>query len=122
MEDLYRVPGGNACAVNQVQYSLTRRGIERNLLPWCIRHGLPVMAYSPLGMTGALLSNAALMRVAKRRRCSPSAVAIAWTMRSGHAISIPESGSPDHVRENAYALSLRLTEQDLGELDSAFPL
>ncbi len=122
MEDLYRVPGGNACATNQVLYNLTQRSIEQDLLPWCVQHGLPIMAYSPLGSSGGLLGNAALNTVALRHQRSPAAVAIAWTMRSGHVISIPESGSPDHVKENAYALSLRLTEQDLSELNNAFPL
>ncbi len=120
MEDLFRVPGGNACAANQVLYNLTQRSIEADLLPWCIQHGLPIMAYSPLGMTGGLLSNAALTRVAQRHQRSPAAVALAWTMRSGHVIAIPESGSPDHVKENASALSLRLTEQDVNELSHGF--
>lgn len=121
-EDLYRVPGGRACATNQVLYNLTQRSIEQTLLPWCVQHGLPIMAYSPLGSTGALLGNTALNQVARAHQRSPAAVAVAWTMRSGHVIAIPESGSPDHVKENAYALSLRLTQQDLSTLDEAFPL
>ena len=119
MEDLYRIGGGDRCAVNQVRYNLQDRGIERDLLPWCERHGLPIMAYSPLGQ-GDLLSNPALVRVADRHQGSPAAVALAWTIRSGRVVSIPESGSPAHVRENAGALSLRLTEADLAELDRGF--
>ena len=49
MEDLFRVPDGHRCATNQVPYSLNNRRIERDLLPWCKQHNLPVMAYSPLG-------------------------------------------------------------------------
>ena len=49
MEDLFRVRGGDACATNQVRYNLMDRSIERDLLPWCERHGMPIMAYSPLG-------------------------------------------------------------------------
>ena len=36
MQDLLRVPHGDRCATNQVAYSLNNRGIERELLPWCI--------------------------------------------------------------------------------------
>jgi diketogulonate reductase-like aldo/keto reductase len=83
---------------------------------------VPIMAYSPLGRgSELLLQNAALMRVAERHHCSPAAIALAWTIRSGHVISIPESGSPAHVRENALAQWLRLTDLDLGELNQAFP-
>lgn len=120
MEELFRVRGGDACAANQVRYSLTDRSIEPDLLPWCERHGVPVMAYSPLGSGNDLLRNPALARVAERHASNPAAVAIAWTMRSGHVISIPESGAPAHVRQNAAALSVRLTAQDLAELDRAF--
>ena len=121
LEELMRVPYGDACAVNQVRYGLDQRGIERDLVPWCSRHRMPIMAYSPLGSGGGMLRNAGLGRVAARLGVSPAAVAIAWTMRNGQTISIPESGSPDHVRENAAALNLRLTTQDLAELDQAFP-
>jgi diketogulonate reductase-like aldo/keto reductase len=121
MEDLFRVRGGDACATNQVPYSLTDRSIEPALLPWCERHGVPVMAYSPLGSGNDLLSSPALARVAERRESNPAAVALAWTIRSGHVIAIPASGSTAHVRQNAAALSLRLTGQDLADLDSAFP-
>lgn len=121
MEELFRIPGGNACASNQVLYNLSERRIERDLLPWCERHGIPIMAYSPLGRGGALLRNPALARVAERHQASPAAIALAWTIRGGHVISIPKSGSTAHVRENAAALSLRLTEADVAELDRAFP-
>ncbi len=122
LEELFRLPGGAACAANQVRYGLDERGAEQALIPWCTRHGMPIMAYSPLGSGGGLLQDAGLRRVATRLGVSPAAVAIAWTMRDGRTISIPESGSPDHVRENAAALTLRLSEADLAELDRAFPV
>ncbi len=119
MEDLYRVPGGAACATNQVRYNLTDRRIERALLPWCDQHHVPIMAYSPLGSGGDLLRNPALARVAGRHHSSPAAIALAWTIRSGRVIAIPESGSPAHVRQNAAALSLRLTDADVDDLNRA---
>jgi diketogulonate reductase-like aldo/keto reductase len=122
MEKLFRVPQGDRCVMNQLPYSLDDRGIERDLLAWCERHDVAVMAYSPLGGPGtALLGNAALGRIAAAHNCSAAAVALAWTMRSGRVVAIPESGSADHVKENAVALSLTLTPQDLAALDTAFP-
>ena len=49
LEALFHVPHGDRCATNQVLYNLADRGIERDLLPWCEQHKMPVMAYSPLG-------------------------------------------------------------------------
>jgi len=122
MEDLFRVPDGHRCATNQVAYSLNNRGIERDLLPWSKQHNLPVMAYSPLGGDNNLVINdPRLAQVGATHGCSAAAVALAWVIRSGSVIAIPESGSPAHVKENAVALSMALTPQDLETLDAAFP-
>ena len=122
LEKLFRVPQGDRCATNQVPYSLGDRAIEHDLLPWCEQHGMPIMAYSPLGGPGAgLLRDPTLARIAAAHGCSPAAVALAWAIRSGHVIAIPESGSVAHVKENAVASSLTLTPEELQALDAAHP-
>jgi diketogulonate reductase-like aldo/keto reductase len=122
MEDLFRVSHGDRCATNQVLYNLGNRGIEHDLLPWCEQHGMPVMAYSPLGGSGAsLLRDPTLARIGAAHGCSAAAVALAWTIRNGNVIAIPESGSAEHVKENAVALSLILTPDELRALDAAHP-
>ena len=122
MEDLFRVPDGHRCATNQVPYSPNNRRIERDVLPWCQQHQLPVMAYSPLGGDNDLVvRDRTLAQVGTGHGCSAAAVALAWVMRSGSVIAIPESGTPAHVKENAAALSIALTPGDLQALDAAFP-
>jgi diketogulonate reductase-like aldo/keto reductase len=122
MEALFRIPNGSRCATNQVPYSLTNRGVERNLLTWCMQHGLPVMAYSPLGGENSpLITDRTLAQIGAAHGCSAAAVALAWTIRSGNVIAIPESGSPAHVKENAVALSLMLTPEELQTIDAAHP-
>jgi diketogulonate reductase-like aldo/keto reductase len=123
MESLLRVPRGDRCATNQVPYNLADRSIERDLLPWCDQHDIVVMAYSPLGGPGgSLLNDPTLARIGAAHGCSASAVALAWTIRSGKVIAIPESGVAAHVRENAAALSLLLTPQELETLDAEYPM
>jgi diketogulonate reductase-like aldo/keto reductase len=123
MEDLFRIPQGDRCATNQVAYNLDDRAIEHDLLPWCEQHGVPVMAYSPLGGPGAsLLRDPTLGRIGAAHDCSAAAVALAWTIRNGNVIAIPEFGSVAHVKENAVALSLTLTPLELQTLDAANPL
>src|SRR5262249_30304723 len=121
MEDLFRVPNGRRCATNQVLYNLSSRGIENDLLPWCEQRGMPVMAYSPLGGNN-LVKDATLTRIGAVHNCSATAVALAWAIRSGSVIAIPESGLAAHVKENAVALCLTLTPQELQTLDEAFPM
>jgi diketogulonate reductase-like aldo/keto reductase len=122
MEDLFRVPQGDRCATNQVPYSLNNRAIERGVLPWCKQHNVPVMAYSPLGGDRHLvIDDRTLAQIGTAHNCSAAAVALAWVIRSGNVIAIPESGAPAHVRENAVALSIALTPRELETLDAAFP-
>ena len=122
LEDLFHIPQGDRCATNQVPYNIGDRSIEHDLLPWCEQHDMPVMAYSPLGGPGAsLLRDPTLARIGAAHGCSAAAVALAWTIRGGHVIAIPESGSVAHVKENAVALSLTLTSQELQALDAAHP-
>jgi len=110
------------CAADQVLYNLENRGIEHDLLPFCRERGMPIMAYSPVGQGGTLLRHPALRAVAARHGATPAQVAIARTLRApGGVISIPKASDPEHVRQNAAARDLRLTEQDLAELDAAFP-
>jgi diketogulonate reductase-like aldo/keto reductase len=122
MEDLFRVPNGQRCATNQVEYSLHDRHIERDLLPWCTQHNMPLMAFSPLGGDHNLVvGDSALAKIGAAHGCSAAAVALAWVIRSGRVIAIPESGSPEHVKENAVALSTTLTPQDIQTLEAAYP-
>lgn len=59
--------------------------------------------------------------IASKHSVAPAAVAIAWTMRDGITISIPESGVRSHIVQNAAAANLVLDEHDLEQLDLAFP-
>jgi len=109
------------CAVDQVLYNLENRGIEFDLLPFCRKRGMPVMAYTPLGQAGSMLRNAVLAGVAKRHGVTPVQVALAWTMRGDGVISIPKASKAEHVTLNAAARDIILTEEDEAALDAAFP-
>ena len=120
MDELVDATGGGAVATDQVLYNLSRRGIECDLLPWCVGRGVPVMAYSPIEQ-GRLLDHPALRAVAERHEATPAQVALAWVLRHDGVVTVPKAGTPEHVQENCGALDLRLTEEDRGELDAAFP-
>jgi diketogulonate reductase-like aldo/keto reductase len=124
MEDLFRVPNGARCATNQVAYSLHNRRIEgdADVLPWCTQRKVPVMAYSPLGGDNNLVvGDQTLAKIGAAHGCTAAAIALAWVIRAGNVIAIPESGSPAHAKENAAALALTLTPQDVQTLNAAYP-
>jgi diketogulonate reductase-like aldo/keto reductase len=78
------------------------------------------MAYSPIEQA-RLIRNKAVQRVAVRHEATPAQLCLAWVLRHEGVIAIPKAGTPDHVREDHGALALRLTKEDLRELDEAFP-
>jgi len=121
MEAVLAAPGGAACATNQVLYNPEHRGIEFDLLPWCAARRMPIMAYSPVGQAGRLLRAPALLRAAERHGVTVAQVAIAWSLRRAEVISIPKAGDAAHVRQNAAAAAIVLTEADLAEIDAAYP-
>jgi diketogulonate reductase-like aldo/keto reductase len=120
LEELVGLAAGRAVATDQVLYNLTRRGPEYDLLPWCAEHGVPVMAYSPVEQ-GRLLDEPALRAVADRHDATPAQVALAWVLRRPGTIAIPKTATPARITENRGALDVRLTDEDLAELDRAFP-
>jgi diketogulonate reductase-like aldo/keto reductase len=119
MEDLGA--SANDCATDQVLYNPEARGIEFDLLPWCQKHEMPLMAYSPIGQGGRLLKNKAILEVAKRHEATPAQIALAWVLRQTGVIAIPKAGDVEHVRENAAAADIALTAEDLATIDAAFP-
>ena len=112
------VPGGDEIVTNQVLYNLMRRGIEWDVLPWCLERKIPIMAYSPFEQ-GRLISK--LKPIAKRQGSSPAQIALAWLLRHDGVIAIPKASSQAHARENQAALDTELREEDVAILDRAFP-
>jgi diketogulonate reductase-like aldo/keto reductase len=121
LEELAGIASGNTVRTNQVLYNPRHRGIEHDLIPWCSERGVPIMAYSPVGQGGALLRNAGLQAVGQRHGASAAQVALAWSIRNDGVITIPKATQPSHVRENRAAAELKLTAEDLAEIDRLFP-
>ncbi|WP_288093722.1 aldo/keto reductase [Thiomonas sp.] len=119
LEELFALPGGSACAANQVYYSLGARGVEFDLLPWQARHRLPLMAYSPIDQ-GALGGHPVLQRIGQRLGVSAAQVALAWVLRQPEVIAIPKAVRTAHLQDNLAAAELRLSANDLQALDAAF--
>jgi diketogulonate reductase-like aldo/keto reductase len=122
MEELWSVENGANCAANQVLYNLENREIESGLLQWSGENEIPVMAYSPVGHGRGLLENATLKRIAKRHDATTSQIALAWILRQAAMIAIPKASKEKHVRDNARSIEIKLTNDDLADLDREFPM
>ncbi len=120
MRELWSLPGGSESQTDQVMYNLAHRGIEWDLQPWLWEHGLPVMAYSPIGHA-ELLHHPGLAAFARRHGMTPVQVALAWLLTMDGMIAIPKTSRRDRLQEVLGALEHHLTELQLAELDQIFP-
>src|SRR5215469_14729464 len=121
MEDLWSVKNGSNCATNQVLYNLENREIEFSLLLWSQQKRVPIMAYSPVGHSGKLLKNPTLKKIADRHDTTPAQIALAWVLRKPEVVAIPKASNEKHVRDNARSTEIKLTKEDLADLDREFP-
>lgn len=124
MEELWRIPEGRHCQVNEVLYHPGSRGIEYDLLPWMREHDVALMAYCPLAQAGTLrrglFSSPELAEVARRHGAAVPQVILAWDIRDGHTIAIPKSSTPEHATENAAAARIELDDDDLALISRAW--
>jgi aryl-alcohol dehydrogenase-like predicted oxidoreductase len=131
----------------QSEYSLWERGVESDVLPAVRELGIGFVPYSPLGrgfLTGsvdvATLSQndfrktnprfseenaraneslVAIVRgVAEQCGATPAQVALAWVLSRGDdVVPIPGTKRVRYVEENAGALELKLTPEQVAQLD-----
>jgi aryl-alcohol dehydrogenase-like predicted oxidoreductase len=134
-------------ASNQVRYNMLQREIEEEVIPYCKKENITIIAYSPLAQ-GALtgkysLSNkpsddirrhnklfsdrnlseisrllTVLERIAKTRNKTVAQVAMNWLLREGNVVPIPGAKNPKQAEENAGAAGWRLSQRELTEIDS----
>ncbi len=125
MNELMRIEGAEQCAVNQVLYHLGSRGIEYDLLPWQQEHRMPVMAYSPLAQAGSLrrelIQHPVVQQIADEHDAEPFQIMLSWCIRSGSVMAIPKASTVEHASSNAESANIKLSEQQLRQLDEAFP-
>ncbi len=137
----------------QNEWSLWSRDLEENgQLEAARRHGIGIVAYSPLGrgfLTGAIKSpddfapddfrkhnprfqgenfrkNLDLVqhieRLAAHKGCTPSQLALSWLLHRGDdVVPIPGTKRVKYLEENAGALEVELSDEEMREIDRIFP-
>lgn len=125
MKELWSVPNGNKCCVNQNLYHLASRGIEYDLIPWMRGQSVALMAYCPIAQGGTLreglLSNPIVASIAQKYGATPIQILLAFILYTDIAIAIPKAGHIAHVEENAAASLITLTPEDVALLSQAYP-
>ena len=125
LEEAYAIASDGRIACNQVLYHLKERAIEHAVLPWCERHNVAVVAYSPFGHNEFPAPHSSggktLARIADAHGATPHQVALAFLTHRTAVFAIPKAAALQHVEDNAGAGKLALSREDLSTLDAAFP-
>jgi len=112
-------------ACNQVLYHLGERHIDADVVPYCAKHHIAVVGYSPFGHgrfpSASSAAGRPLAAVAARHKATPRQVALAFLVRKPPLFTIPKASTVAHAEDNAGALDLALTQDDIAEIDAAFP-
>ena len=132
----------------QPPYSMVKRDIEKEILPYCHEHQIGVVAYSPL-QTGLLTGKVSKERlapddwrhkseffkepkysrvqklveqlrpIAERKNITLAQLAIAWVVsQTGVTSAIVGARNAQQAKENAAAAEVELTPADLQEMDA----
>jgi diketogulonate reductase-like aldo/keto reductase len=109
-----------------VLYHLQERAIEHAVIPWCEKHNVAVVAYSPFGHDSfpspATGGGRVLQEIASVHGATARQVALAFLLRRPSIFTIPKASSASHSSENAGAGDLRLSEAESARIEAAFPL
>jgi diketogulonate reductase-like aldo/keto reductase len=120
LEEAHGLVGDGVITCNQVLYHLKDRTIEHRVIPWCEKHGVAVVAYSPFGSGD--FPRGKLAALAAKRGVSEHQLALRFLVRRPSVLAIPKSSNVDHVADLAAAGDLQLTADDIATIDAAFPL
>ncbi|MGY3622819.1 aldo/keto reductase [Bradyrhizobium sp. USDA 10063] len=125
LAEILEVSDEGRIACNQVLYHLQERAIEHAVIPWCEKHGVAVVAYSPFGHNDfpspRSKGGEVLQKIAEAHNATPRQIALAFLTRAASVFAIPKASSAEHAAANAVAGDLVLSASEIEALDKAFP-
>lgn len=104
---------------NQVRYSITERSIETELLTFCDREKVTVIAYSPLD-TGNIPISRIPKPMLEKYEMTPAQLMLNWVTHPIPVVTIPKASRMSHVEENAKSVDVKISEDDYRALSRRF--
>lgn len=105
-------------AANQIEYNLLKREADKDVLPFCIKNKIIVVAYKPLAR-GKLCSKGIkiLDDIAEKYSKTNSQIAIKWAISHENVIAIAKSTNVGHLKQNIDVFGWELKPEDKAQLD-----
>jgi diketogulonate reductase-like aldo/keto reductase len=125
LEEALAIAGEGRIACNQVLYHLEERAIEHAVIPWCERHRVAVVGYSPFGHgrfpAPSTAGGRVLKQIAAAHHTTARQVALRFLVRRPMLFTIPKAASAAHAAENAGAGGLELGLAEISQIENVFP-
>ena len=125
MEDLFKCKNGDHCFVNQCLYNISQRGVEFDLIPWCQKHSVLFMAYSPFGSNSenkkVMTSNPHLQKVVEEKHVSFESLMLAFVTRLDNVVALFKTSNSEHLESNMKDAFMDIDEGIMEEIEKAFP-
>ena len=115
-EDARAALARNEIASNQVEYTLTKRSVEADILPYCVRERITLMAYSPLAR--GRIAHSIPTGILRKYGMSPAQAMLNWVTRNEQVVAIPKASSARHQEENASSVAMRFSTAEYDTMSS----
>ena len=111
----------NEIVSNQVKYSPLSRQIENDLLPFCDKQKITIIAYSPFEK-GRLFADSKsidfLREIGMKYQKTPVQVVLNWLISKKSVVAIPKASQKDHVEEISKSLDFLLKKEDMEKINN----
>ena len=115
-EDARAALARSEIASNQVEYSLTNRSVEADILPYCVREKITLMAYSPLAH--GKIARSIPSDILRKYGMSPAQAMLNWATRNQQVVAIPKASNIRHQEENASSIVVRFSSAEYDKMSS----
>ena len=119
MEEIRSYLSNSDIVANEIDYSLLVRGREKEVIPYCQKHKITVLAYRPLAK-GKLPQDEFLRNIGEKYHKTAAQVALNWLTANDGVIPIPKAINQVHLEENAGATGWQLSQEDMESISNRF--
>jgi hypothetical protein len=103
----------------QLEYNLTDRSIELDILPFCRKNGITILAFGPLDRGRSYVANPMLEKLSGKYGKTPSQLLLNWVVAQESVVALTMTTNPAHLSEAADAAAFDLESADRTALAAA---
>jgi len=103
---------------DQVKYNLSDRGAEKDIIPYCERNKIAVMAYTPIEK-GKISRMKEIIEISRKIEKTPIQIALNFLASRNNVIPIPKTENLEHMKEIIGSQGWKLNSEYLERLEKS---